>query len=60
MPPAKEKMIRILQQQPDDAAYDDLLVKLASARKVHRGFIESGSNRSGEPFQPRRPVRLWT
>ena len=60
MSSAKDKMIRIIQSQPDDSAYDEILHKLAAARKVRRGFIESGSNRRGEPHRPKRPIRLWT
>ena len=60
MPSAKEKVMDIIQLLPEDSSYDDILVRLAAARKVRRGFIESGSNRRGDAYRPRQPIRLWT
>ena len=60
MSPAKEKMLQIIREQPDDAGYDDLLCELAARREVRRGYIESRTNRRGEPLTSRRVVRLWT
>ena len=56
----KTKMIEIIRQQPEDSCYDDILHQLAEARKLRRGYIESGSSRRFEKPAARRPIRLWT
>ncbi len=46
MPNAKEKMTEIIQQQPDDSSYDEILRELAFARMVDRGLQDSRSGRT--------------
>jgi hypothetical protein len=38
---AKEKITEIIQQQPDDSSYDEILRELAFARMVERGLEDS-------------------
>jgi len=46
MPTAKEKMTEIIQNQPDDSSYDEILKELAFARMVERGLDDSRSGRT--------------
>jgi len=46
MPTAKEKMTEIIQNQPDDSSYDEILKELAFARMVERGLKDSRSGRT--------------
>lgn len=41
MSTAKESMSRIIDQQPDDSSYDEILRELAFARMVDRGLADS-------------------
>ena len=40
---AKDLMLEILGEQPDDSSFDDLLAELALARMVERGLADSES-----------------
>jgi len=46
MPTAKEKMTEIIQNQPEDSSYDEILKELAFARMVERGLKDSRSGRT--------------
>ncbi len=43
---AKAKMTEIIQQQPDDSSYDEILRELAFARVVERGLEDSRKGRT--------------
>ena len=45
-PAAKAQMIRVIEDQPDDSTYDDILRELAFARMVERGLADSDAERS--------------
>lgn len=59
MSSAKEQMTKIIQQQPDDSTYDEILRELAFARMVERGLKDSRDNRkiSNEEMQHR--IKTW-
>lgn len=42
---AKDQMIAILQNQPDDSSYDELLRELAAARSIERGLQDAEAGR---------------
>jgi hypothetical protein len=46
MASAKEKMTEIIQQQPDDGSYDEILREPAFARMVERGLEDSRNRRT--------------
>ncbi|HEY4232778.1 MAG TPA: hypothetical protein VGM76_05115 [Lacipirellulaceae bacterium] len=56
---ARQQMIEILQQQPEDSSYDELLRELAFRRMVDRGLkdLESGRVISNEDM--RRDIKSW-
>jgi predicted transcriptional regulator len=55
----KEQMIEIIQNQPNDSSYDEILRELAFARMVRRGLADSdaGNTISNEEMQQR--IQTW-
>jgi hypothetical protein len=66
MATAKEKMTEIIQNQPDDSSYDEILKELAFARMVERGSEDSKAGRTisneemGRRIRSQRPVSTPT
>ena len=46
MATAKEQMARIIEAQPEDSSYDEILRELALARMVERGLADSDAGRT--------------
>ena len=46
MASAKEQMKAIIDQQPEDSSYDEILRELAFARMVERGLADSDARRT--------------
>jgi len=59
MATAKEKMTEIIQQQPDDSSYDEILRELAFARSVERGLQDSRSGRTISDEEMGRRIQSW-
>ncbi len=59
MPPAKELIKKIVQEQPDDSSYDEILRELAFFRMVERGLNDSQAGRviSNEDIKHR--IKTW-
>lgn len=59
MATAKEQMSRIIDAQPEDSSYEEILRELAFARMVERGMKDSdrGKTISNEEMQKR--IRSW-
>jgi predicted transcriptional regulator len=55
----KEKMKELIEEQPDDASYDEIMRELAFARMVERGLsdVREGRVISNEDMGKR--IRLW-
>ncbi len=55
----KEKMAKIIQEQPEDSTYDEILRELAFARMVDNGLKDSRAGRiiSNEEMEHR--IRTW-
>jgi len=49
MPSAKEQIAHIVQEQPEDSSYDEILRELALARMIERGLEDSQVHRGHEP-----------
>lgn len=43
---AKDEIAKIIQEQPDDSSYDEILRELAFARMIERGLLDSRHNRT--------------
>ena len=56
---AKEQMIHLLQEQPDDSSYDELLRELAFARMVDRGLADSEAGRTIDHAAMKRTADSW-
>lgn len=57
--PAKARMLRIVQDQPDDSSYDEILRELAFDRMIQRGLADVGAGRTLGDLEIRRRLRMW-
>lgn len=56
----KQLMRLIIDDQPIDASYDEILRKLAFKRMVSRGLADAASGRTVGTDELRRQIRCWT
>lgn len=56
---AKEQIARILQDQPDDSSYDEILRELAFARMIERGLADSDAGRTISYEEMGRRIKTW-
>ncbi|MFH1114862.1 MAG: hypothetical protein V1792_13185 [Pseudomonadota bacterium] len=59
MTTAKERIVEIIQQQPEDSSYDEILRELAFARMIDRGLDDSRSGRTISNEEMKRRIRTW-
>jgi hypothetical protein len=59
MSSAKEQMTKIIQQQPDDSSYDEILRELAFARMIERGLKDSHENRKISDEEMQHRIKTW-
>jgi len=59
MSPAKEQLIRIIEDQPDDSSLDELVKELAFAAMVERGVADSDAGRTISNEEMRRRIESW-
>ncbi len=59
MPSAKEQMAKIVQEQPDDSSYDEILRELAFARMIERGLVDSQEGRTIIDEEMSRRIKTW-
>lgn len=57
MSSAKDQMVKIIQEQPDDSSYDDILRELAFAQMVERGLADSDARRTIRNEEMSRRIR---
>jgi predicted transcriptional regulator len=59
MPNVKEVMTKIIQEQPDDASYEEIMRELALERMIERGLEDSRKGKviSNEEMEQR--IRSW-
>ena len=55
----KEKMKEVIDSQPDDATYEEILRELAFERMVERGLMDSLKGRVISDREMGRRVRSW-
>jgi predicted transcriptional regulator len=55
----KEEMTRIIQEQPDDSSFDEILRELALARMINRGIQDSDAGRTTRDDEMRRQMDQW-
>jgi predicted transcriptional regulator len=56
---AKQRLLAILEQQPEDSSYDELLRELAFARMVDRGLKDIESGRTVGNDDMHREIASW-
>lgn len=56
---AKDEMIDVIRQQPDDSSYDEILRELAFSRMVQRGLEDSDQGRTIGHDDMKRAARSW-
>ena len=59
MATSKEKMSAIIQSQPDDSSYDEILKELAFARMVERGLEDSRAGRTIPNEEMADRIQAW-
>ena len=59
MATAKEKIVQLLEQQPDDSSYEEIVRELAFVVMVQRGLADSDEGRTITNEDMRRRIRQW-
>ena len=59
MSSAKEQITHIVQEQPEDSSYDEILRELAFARMIERGLEDSQAHRTMSDEEMRQRVHTW-
>ena len=59
MKTAKEEMIGIIKEQPEDSSFDELLRELAFKRMVDRGLDDARNGRTITNEDMERRIRSW-
>jgi predicted transcriptional regulator len=59
MPSAKQKMTEVIQSQPEDATYEEIMRELAFERMVVRGLEDSRAGRVVSNEEMERRMRTW-
>ncbi len=55
----KEKMAEVIQSQPEDATYEEIMRELAFERMVERGLEDSRNGRAISNEDMERRIRTW-
>jgi predicted transcriptional regulator len=56
---AKERMIQVIENQPDDATFDELMRELAFERMIERGLADADQGRVISNEEMGRRIRQW-
>ncbi len=56
---AKEQMAKIVQEQPDDSSFDEILRELAFARMIERELAESEAGHTISNEDMARRIKTW-
>ena len=59
MTSARERMKAIIDEQPEDSSYDELLRELTFARMVERGLADSDARRTISHAEMGRRIKSW-
>lgn len=55
----KERMTRIIQEQPDDSSYDEVLRELAFDRMIDRGLKDSHIHNTISNKEMKHRIKTW-
>jgi predicted transcriptional regulator len=56
---AKERLVEIILEQPDDSSYDEILQELAFARMIERGLADSDEGKTISSEEMEKRVSSW-
>ena len=56
---AKQKLLQLVQDQPEDSSYDEILRELAFARMVDRGLADAESGRTISHEEMTARISSW-
>jgi len=59
MATAKEQITELVQQQPDDSSYDEIIRELAFHRMIHRGLQDSDEGRKISNDEMEARINTW-
>ena len=59
MSPAKEQLIRLIEDQPDDSSYEETSRELAFAAMAERGIADSDAGRTISNEEMARRIESW-
>lgn len=59
MTTAKEEMVKLIQDQPDDSSYEKILRELAFARMIDRGLADSEAGPRISSDEMQRRIDTW-
>ena len=59
METVKEKMTKVIQNQPDDASYEEIMRELAFERMVESGLQDSRNSRTISNEEMEHRIRTW-
>jgi predicted transcriptional regulator len=59
MSKVKEKMTEVIQSQPDDASYEEIMRELAFERMIQRGLEDSRKGRVISNEEMGRRIKTW-
>ena len=58
-PSAKTRICELVEQQPDDSSYDEILRELALHRMIERGLEDVDAGRTVSHEEMRRRIDSW-
>jgi predicted transcriptional regulator len=56
---AKQKMLQLVHDQPEDSSYDEILRELAFARMVDRGLADAENGRTISHEEMKTRISSW-
>jgi len=59
MSTANNQMRKIIEEQPEDSSYDEILRELAFAQMIERGLVDSESGHIISNEEMQRRIRSW-
>jgi predicted transcriptional regulator len=59
MSDVKTQMVEIINEQPDDSSYDEILRELAFKRMVDKGLQDERTGRTVSNMEAEKRIRSW-
>ncbi len=59
MSTVKQKMTEVIQSQPDDASYEEIMRELAFERMIERGLVDSRKGKVISNEEMRKRIHKW-